>query len=497
MSKNKGRPPQGKGFGKVSGKSLGQKPRAKFEGDSSVYVKDDTPRMNAPRKRETQGQSRIDMRLGEFTIDRLSHDGRGIASQEGKTLFIEGALAGERVTARQLAEHPRFIEARMDQLLEASPERVDPPCAHFSLCGGCQLQHMSPGHQLQMKQQALLDQVERWAGLTPAKVLAPVTSASQGYRSRARLGVWYESDGSITLGFRQKGSNQLTPINNCLVLAPALNQLLSPLHAWLTGLKAAKAITHIELIRSEHTCAAIFRHTKSLAVADLEGLVKLAEAHQLQVWLEPSDKQGLRNLAGELVDPRLSYTLDNCGELSFHPQDFTQVNPEVNRRMVQQALELLQLSASDRVVDFFCGMGNFTLPMARLCQQVTGVEGVEAMVERGRANAQQLGINNIEFFKTDLSGLTHPQVRQLCRQADAILLDPPRDGAKGLVEEIKNLGANGQLSATRIVYVSCNPATLARDAKLLAEAGFKLAALGVLDMFPHTSHLESMALFLL
>ncbi len=501
MSKKKGRPPFGTGFGKAgskgAGNSLGKKPRGRFEGDSSVYVKDDAPRMNAPRKRETQAQSKLNMRLGEFSIDRLSHDGRGIAAQEGKTLFIEGALAGERVSARLVAEHPRFIEARIDQLLEASADRVEPPCVHFALCGGCQLQHMAPEHQLQMKQQALLDQVERWAGLRPARVLAPVTSLSQGYRARARLGVWYENDGSVTLGFRQKSSNELTPISSCLVLAPQLNALLEPLRTWLQALKAAKAVTHIELIATEQTRAAIVRHTKALTAADIAGLTQLAETQQLQIWLEPNDKQGLRNLAGESVDPRLHYALANGDDLGFHPQDFTQVNPQVNRLMVQQALDLLQLSASDKLVDFFCGMGNFTLPMARLCAQVTGVEGVETMVERGRANAEYLGIANAEFFKTDLGGLTHPQVRKLCREADAILLDPPRDGAKGLVEEIKNLGAKGQLSAKRIVYVSCNPATLARDAKLLAEAGYKLEALGVLDMFPHTSHLESMALFLL
>ncbi len=495
MSKNKGRPPVGKGFG--LGKNLGKKSQPKRSGDAPVYVRDDTPRLNAPRKREAATQSKINMRLGEFVIDRLSHDGRGLANLDGKTLFIDGALTGERVSARLLAEHPRFIEARVDQLLAASPERVEPPCPHFASCGGCQLQHMSPAQQLQMKQAALLDQMERWAGLKPERVLDPVRSSSQGYRSRARLGVWYQVDGSVTLGFRQKASNELTAIDACLVLTPELNSLLAPLHRWLTGLSAAKAVTHIEAIHADQSLALVIRHTKALAAVDLAALTRLTEQLALQVWLEGNDKLGLRNLAGELVDPRLHYSLDSDTTLAFHPQDFTQVNPQVNRQMVSQALELLALKDDDQVVDFFCGMGNFTLPMARRCARVTGIEGVATMVERGRANAQSLGLNNAEFIRADLASLNHTQVRQLCSQASAILLDPPRDGAKELVEQLKSLRAKGQLNATRIVYVSCNPATLARDSKILAEAGYRLEALGVLDMFPHTSHLESMALFLL
>jgi len=487
MSKNKGRPPAGKAPG------LGAKPRPKKKSDAPAYVRDEGPRLNAPRQR-VQQQPKIDMRLGEFVIDRLSHDGRGVASFQGKTLFIEGALTGERVSARLVAEHPRFIEARVDQLLEASPERQTPPCPHVAQCGGCQLQHMSPAYQLQMKQTALLDQMERWAGLLPQRVLPPIRSPATGYRARARLGVWYEADGSVTLGFRQKASKALTPIDSCLVLQPELDTWLPSLRQWLAGLTAAKAVTHIELLGSDQGPAAIIRHTRPLAEADLTGLGILAEKG-LYLWLDPGD--GLRDLVGNEVDPQLSYSLDGLGQLAFHPQDFTQVNPLVNRAMVRQALDLLALAPADRVVDFFCGMGNFTLPMARLCRQVTGVEGGELMVARGRANGARLGIDNVKFIKADLGAMTHTQVGKLCDRADAILLDPPRDGAKSLVEQLAQLRLQGQLSATRIVYVSCNPATLARDAKILAESGYRLDALGVMDMFPHTSHLESMALFVL
>lgn len=505
MSKNKGGFGGNSGFGKKpsagSRSGFGQKPRpggAKSTG--VVYVKDDTPRLSGPRKREAQAQPQINKRLGEFVIERLGHDARGLASLDGKALFIDGALVGETVTARLVAEHPRFIEARVDQVLKAAPERQVPPCKHFVECGGCQLQYMSPEFQLETKQQALLDQMERWAGLRPRQLLAPIRSASKGYRARARLGVWYPEAGGVTFGFRQRASNELTPITHCLVLDPLLDALIAPLQAWLESLAALKSVTHIELIRSLEGATILVRHTRKLRTEDLEALAQLAGAGSAQVYLEGNDKQGLRDLKGELTDPRLTYELgdgSNSAGLAFHPQDFTQVNPAVNKLMVQQALSLLALKPTDNVIDFFCGMGNFTLPIAAQVAQVTGVEGVETMVARGADNARALAINNAQFIKADLASMGHTQVGRICRAADAILLDPPRDGAKALVEQLRDWRKSGQLKARKIVYVSCNPATLARDAKILAEAGFKLDSLGVLDMFPHTNHVESMASFLL
>jgi 23S rRNA (uracil1939-C5)-methyltransferase len=222
---------------------LGKKPRPK-KADGKVYVRDDAPRRNQPRAAE-KVLPQFNKRLGEFTIDRLSHDGRGVADLDGKTIFIAGALVNEKVSARLVEEHARFIDARVDQLIEASPERVAPPCVHYAQCGGCQLQHMQPAQQLMMKQDSLLQQLKRWGGVEPKRVLAPITLADTGYRSRARLGVWYEDDGSVSLGFRQHYSNQITQVDQCLVLAPELNQLLAPLRVWLTELRAAKAVTHI------------------------------------------------------------------------------------------------------------------------------------------------------------------------------------------------------------------------------------------------------------
>ncbi|WP_323815038.1 23S rRNA (uracil(1939)-C(5))-methyltransferase RlmD [Cellvibrio sp. NN19] len=491
-----GNKPGGKKAGGKSS-SLGQKPRAKKAG-GSVYVRDDAPRRNHARVEE-KILPQTNKRLGEFVIDRLSHDGRGVASLDGKTVFIDGALVGEKVTARLVEDHARFIDARIDQLIDCSSERVQPPCEYFSSCGGCQLQYMQPDAQVAMKQNAVLEQLKRWGGVEPRKVLPPITAGDRAYRSRARLGVWYEDDGSVTLGFRQRYSNAITPISQCIVLTPELNALLEPLHQWLTDLRAAKAVTHIELVKGQNAIAAILRHTKKLADADLAALTQLAEQQNCTIWLEPNGNIGLTDLAGQPCDPRLDYSVENL-ELGFHPQDFTQVNPQVNQQMIAQALDLMDLKPTDRALDLFCGIGNFTLPMAQRCAEVVGIEAIESMVERGRENAERLNIDNARFIAANLADMTHTQLQRLGAGKEqgiaAILLDPPRDGAKDIIASILRLDASKQLSPKRIVYVSCNPATLARDSALLAAAGYRLETLGVLDMFPHTSHVESMALFL-
>lgn len=480
---------QGRGQGKSS-------PAKRNSGDG-VYVRDDSPRRSQPRQAGPSAPQ-VNKRLGEMDIDRQGHDGRGIAQGSGKTVFVAGALAGERVTARLVEEHPRFIEARVEDVLQPSPERVSPPCSHYGNCGGCQLQHMRPAAQLAMKQQNVLEQLQRWGGVSPKKVLPPVSLGDTDYRTRARLGVWYEADGRVTLGFRQHNSKALTNIQSCLVLVPALNALLPPLRLWLESLEADKPVTHIELIGTLDAKAAIIRHTKGLTVGDKTSLAELATQHHCTIWLEPNGNKGLTDIDGQAVDPRLEYTLNQQDlVLGFHPLDFTQVNTQVNEQMVTQALELLALTPNDQVVDFFCGIGNFTLPIARYAAKVTGIEAIDTMVERGRENARHQGLENAHFLKADLANLNHTQVLQLCREASAILLDPPRDGAKELVMQLKEWRSKGQLKVQRIVYVSCNPATLARDTGVLVEAGYRLESLGVLDMFPHTSHVESMALFLL
>jgi 23S rRNA (uracil1939-C5)-methyltransferase len=469
---------------------LGQKPRAsKSNPKSFVYEKDDGPRLNKPRS-EKQSQPQNDMRLGEFTIDRMSHDGRGITQWNGKTLFVDGAITGERISARLVQEHTRYAEARVDKLIEISADRAAPACAHYAACGGCQLQHLGVEQQVALKQKAVLDQLEVWGGVKPKHVLPPITSSDTGYRRCARLGVWY-GDEEVTFGFRQRNSKQLVQVDNCTVLAPELNRLLTPLKIWLTNLRSAKAVTHVELIHSETNTAVVIRHTKALAEADLQALSNIATESGFIAWLQGSDAHQLQDLSGQDVDPRMFYRLPDFDlELMFHPQDFIQVNSEVNTRMVAQALQLLALKGKERVLDLFCGIGNFTLPLARQCSEVIGIEAVDSMVQRGRENATKMGIVNAQFVAANLLTLSEHRLQQTCGKIDAVLLDPPRDGAKEIIDKMS------QLSPKRIVYVSCNPATLARDAKVLAAAGYQLDSLGVLDMFPHTAHIESMALFI-
>ena len=470
---------------------LGQKPRTtKSVEKTFAFEEDKSPRLNRPRA-EKKAQPMDDMRLGEFTIDRMSHDGRGITQWNGKTLFVDGALTDERVSARLVRDHARYAEARLDKLLEASADRVPAICIHYAECGGCHLQHLNPDQQVALKQAAVLQQLELWGGVKPKHILPPILSSTSGYRRCARLGVNYDQ-GEVSLGFRKRNSRQLVQIDLCSVLAPELNQLLAPLKHWLTELNAAEAVTHVELISTETSIGVVIRHPQVLAQMDLDRLKTLAKNLNLNIWLQARDGNQLQDLQGADVDPRLVYSLADFElELDFHPQDFIQVNTSVNTQMIDQAIKLLALKGDERVLDLFCGIGNFTLPLARKCAEVIGIEAVESMVERGRENAAKLGITNAQFMAANLLTMTEHRLNQTCGKVDAILLDPPRDGAKEIIDKLP------QLSPKRIVYVSCNPATLARDAKVLLSAGYQLDSVGVLDMFPHTAHVESMALFTL
>ncbi|WP_051235639.1 23S rRNA (uracil(1939)-C(5))-methyltransferase RlmD [Marinimicrobium agarilyticum] len=423
-----------------------------------------------------------------LAIERLSHDGRGIARWEGKTLFVAGALPGETVTVRLLGEQSRFAEGEVTEVLVPAAQRQTPPCRHYGTCGGCQLQHLAPRSQVAAKQQAVLDQLERQGKVRPKELVPAILSPSEGYRHRARLGVWTEKNGTVTLGFRRKRERTLTPIDACEVLAPALNALLAPLRGWLEGLERRDAVGHIELILSEEGPAMVVRELKALSPRDLQRLGTVGDgALGDRIWRQTTS-EGLSDLNGEPCDPRLHYGLPDFElDLAFHPQDFTQVNVEVNRAMVRQAVDWLAPQPGERVLDLFCGMGNFTLPLARSGAWVRGLEGSDAMVGRARENARRHGLE-AEF---DTANLARGDARLWPKGTplDAVLLDPPRDGARELMAPL------AQLRPRRLVYASCNPATLARDAGELATAGYDLQSLGVLDMFPHTEHVESMALF--
>jgi 23S rRNA (uracil1939-C5)-methyltransferase len=466
---------------------FGKKPRNEKTDKKSVYLDDGRPRLQQPRKEKIE-QPLDNMRLGEMTIDRMGHDGRGISSWNAKTLFVEGALTGEKITARLIQNHSRYAEARVDQIIESSPDRIEPQCEYYAKCGGCQLQHAKADVQLDIKQAAVFEQLERWASAKPKKILDPILSPAYSYRRSARLAI-DERGEDFLLGFRQANSHQLVNIDHCAVLVPELNRLVQPLRQMLVSLPTPQAISHVDLLAADKSMV-VLRQLKTLTEKDYQYLHDFSRTQNCELFLQPDKSSALVNLQQESVEPRLFYSLPEFQlDLGFHPLDFIQVNAAVNEKMVSQALSLLDLKPDETVLDLFCGIGNFTLPMASRAGKVIGIEGQESMVLRGRENAQRLNKQNVQFVAADLEKMGLPRLRQLCGKLDAVLLDPPRDGAKTSVSLI------AQLSPQRVVYVSCNPATLARDTKELLAAGYQLSALGVMDMFPQTAHVESMALF--
>jgi len=427
---------------------------------------------------------------GVATISSLSHDGRGVARIGGKTTFIEGALPGETVRLHYLQRHKRYDEAELAELLAPSPDRVTPPCPYYGACGGCDLQHLRPEAQLQTKQQIVAEQLEHLGRVQPESWLAPVTGPVLGYRRRARLGVrLVPSADGVVIGFRQKNKSFLTNLETCLVLDPRVSALLPELKTLIAGLSCANRIPQIEVACSSNAVALVFRHLVPLTEQDRTRLSAFGERHDVRVYIQPSRPDSITSLWPVNPEP-LFYRIPDFGvDIRFEPADFIQINDAVNAATVAQAINLLELTPTDKVLDLFCGLGNFTLPLARRAGQVLGVEGEAGLVSRARANAQLNQITNVEFISADLykesSGAPWAGFKP-----DKLLLDPPRGGA---IEAIKMLA---ERLPSKIVYVSCYPATLARDSEYLVRVlGYQLAAAGVMDMFPQTSHVETMALF--
>ncbi|MDD3519291.1 MAG: 23S rRNA (uracil(1939)-C(5))-methyltransferase RlmD [Chromatiales bacterium] len=422
-------------------------------------------------------------------IESLTHDGRGVARVDGKTVFVDGALPGERVVFRYTAVHRRHDEGRVEEVIEASPDRVEPRCAHFDVCGGCAMQHLSSEAQVRFKQQAMLENLRRIGAVEPARVLEPLTGPVWGYRRKARLGVRYvPQKGRVLVGFREKRAHFLADIRRCEVLVPQVGERLEALSELVYGLTLREFIPQIEVAAGDDATALIFRHFEPPTEDDLTKLRTFGEAHGFHILLQGNPPEPVRPLWPETQALHYAHA-EYDTRVNFHPLDFIQVNAEINRRMLPLALELLDVQPQHRVLDLFCGLGNFTLPLARRAEHVTGVEGEATMVERARENAHANGIANTDYFTADLAGeLKHEP--WLGRKYDRILLDPPRLGAREVIARL------GKCGAERIVYVSCDPATLARDAGILVnELGYRLEAAGVMDMFPHTAHVESIALF--
>lgn len=420
----------------------------------------------------------------------LSHDGRGIARPDGKTLFIDNALPGEQVQFRYTMVHSKYDEGRADVIDVAAPERAQPPCEHALLCGGCSLQHYGSDAQVQLKQQVLAEQLAHFGGLEPERWLAPLIGPTTGYRSKARLGVRYvDARGTSLVGFREKRNNFLADIRRCEILVPDIGHALMALRELINGLECRARLPQIEVAAGDDELALVFRHMDPLTDADRAALVSFCQQRGWHCYLQPGNEQSVHRIWPQDGPERLHYRMPaDQLDMAFHPTDFTQVNADINRRMVPLALDLLDLSPEHRVLDLFCGLGNFTLPLARRAGEVIGVELSQAMVERGEENARRNGLSNVSFHAWDLNQSVdgEPWAQQ---RFDRILIDPPRAGALEMVRLMPQFGAE------KLVYVSCNPATLARDAGELAQLGYRLEAAGVMDMFPHTTHVESIALF--
>ncbi len=440
------------------------------------------------RRRRRQ---RIPQQIVEVNIESLSDEGRGVARVEGKTVFIDYALPGEQLTFQYTRTSSKFDEGRALDIVKPSADRVEPPCEHFGICGGCSLQHMHPDAQIQHKQQVLLNLFKHQAGVQPETLLPPLTGPTLAYRYKARLGVKYvPKKEKVLVGFREKNAPYIANLDSCKVLHESVGEHLLDLGNLIMGMEARQTIPQIEVSVSDAGTALTFRHLKPLSDVDKNTLSDFARQYDMQIFLQSGGPQTVEPLWPEKARP-LFYELPNHHtRIEFQPLDFTQVNPVINQQMLDRALEFLELDQEDEVLDLFCGLGNFTLPMARQAKKVVGVEGVEVMVAKARENAKLNGIENTEFFAADLSADLSGMPWLMNRQYDKILLDPPRSGA---MEMLKYLG---QLKAKRIVYVSCHPATLARDTRVLvAEYGYQLSKAGVMDMFPHTGHVESIAVF--
>ena len=419
----------------------------------------------------------------------LSHDGRGVARRDGKTVFVAGALAGEQVVARLSAKHRQYDEAETVEVLRASPDRVQPGCAHFGVCGGCALQHLAPAAQIAAKQHSLIENLARIGGVEPKRVLDPLQGESWGYRRRGRLSVRHvEKKGRVLVGFRETNGKYVADLRRCPVVQPAVGERLDAIAELLASMDAVREIPQIEFACGDALTTFVFRHLQPLSEADVARLTAFAQREGVAVMLQPKGPDSVHPLWPEQVElyfdiPRFDL------RLGFDPLDFIQVNAAINARMIDHALALLDVQPDESVLDLFCGLGNFTLPLARQAKAVVGVEGDHALVARAKRNAERNGITNAEFFMADLAE-NQRDAAWARRRYDRVLLDPARAGADKLIEWFPFK------QVKRVVYVSCHPASLARDAGMLVrDHGYKLKAAGVMDMFPHTAHVESIAVF--
>jgi 23S rRNA (uracil1939-C5)-methyltransferase len=429
------------------------------------------------------------------TIESVTHDGRGIAAVSGKKVFVAGALEGEEVRFLRRKRRRNFDEAELLDVLRPSSARIEPRCAAFGTCGGCSLQHISDEDQRAIKLGTLVDNLERIGQVVPQRWLPPLFNddedGSWHYRRRARLAVKdVAAKGRVLVGFRERHAPYVTNMHRCEVLAHPVDNLIDPLSELIGDLSIRTRLPQIEVAVADNAVTLVFRVLDAPSEDDKSKLAAFGKAYSVQVMLQPGGLDSIAPL--DSADPplALAYRLDEFDvDIGFEGTDFVQVNGPVNERMVKHAIDLLQVGPKQRVLDLYCGIGNFSLPLARHAAQVLGVEGEQRQVDRARDNASRNGIGNCEFRVADLSKIDGTE-SWLRDDWDRVLLDPARSGAMEIVQRIASIGAQ------RIVYVSCHPGTLARDAgELVNTHGYQLEAAGIIDMFPHTAHVESIAVF--
>ena len=452
------------------------------------------------RNRNKALQNPADSPILTATIESLDQEGRGVAHVEGKTIFIDGALPQEKVTYQSHHIKASYEIANVVEILTPSNQRVIPKCPHFGLCGGCKLQHLDFSAQVAEKQKLLEADLWHIGKVKAENMLPPLYGPTWGYRHKARLSVKYvEKKQRVLVGFNEKGTRFVADMHSCEVLVPEVSALIAPLQAMIFELSIRDKLPQIELAVGEgNVIVLIFRIMDVLTENDETLLKTFADAHKVQIWTQTkgpdtikyyystSDKSG-----GLQAPPILAYSLPEFGlNYPFKPNEFTQVNPQINQQMVRSAMQLLNPQAGETIADFFCGIGNFSLPIARSGAQVLGLEGLSNLVDRANESAVLNKINNATFGVVDLFKMTEANLAELGK-FDKWLVDPPRDGAHELVKSIAE-----NTAPKVIVYVSCNPATLARDAGILVnEKGYRLVSAGVINMFPHTAHIESVAYF--
>lgn len=425
----------------------------------------------------------------EAIVESLSHDGKGICRVEGKAIFVSGALPGELIRFSFRPHKRKYDEGNLIEVLKPSPDRIEAKCKHYGVCGGCSFMHLSSEKQIEAKQQVLLDGLEHIGKVEANEILTPITTHPWGYRRKARLGVKYVfKKEKVLVGFREKSAPYLADLEQCEVLHPDAGLRLTSFATLIRSLSCYDKIAQIEVAIADDISAFVFRNLVKLTKDDEEKLITYAKEESIAIYLQPKGPDTVTPLYPE--NPRLQYTLSDYNvTLDFEPTDFTQVNQDINPKMIALALELLDLNENDHVFELFCGLGNFTLPMARFAKQVTGVEGDADLIKRANKNAEQNGITNTDLhvanLMEDITGSSW-----LKNDYNKLLLDPPRSGAKEMLPYIN------KMNIKHIVYVSCNPSTLARDAgTLVNEMGYTLEKAGIMDMFPHTAHVESIALF--